>query len=123
MIAPQDVARVGHWLDTYFMSAIFLRLSYRKSDTGDIPDEMAVGPAPGKRDDPLLTEWRLLPSRVTEHQVLELERELPACLVDHEAYFALGEDAAIREKVAPLARPLWPSFEELLRELERKAGL
>jgi hypothetical protein len=209
MTPPDDLARMGRWLDAYFAKQEFLRLSYRKSDNGDIPDEMVVGPAAARWNDPLLTEWRLLPSRVTEQQVLELERELPApfpslyrayltsrhvlnaqarlkqgtvslpdlpsddplasvrellrtwghllkagyiplgdfdsgwgpfcadalrplggdgvdypiCLIDHESYFELGEAAAVREKVAPIARPLWPSFSQLLGELELKAGL
>ncbi len=211
MSNPAHTARIGRWLDAFFSKAAPLKLGYRKSQPSDddgVPEDMVVGPAEEKWGDSELVEWRMLPSRVTEAQVRELEAALPApfpplfrayltarhllhsefrvrghsvtlpvlpseqpladlhellgrwrpllragyiplgdydagggplcadtsapagegdhalCFFDHDALFALGEEAwAVRERVAPLARPLWPSFEQLLRELEAQAGV
>lgn len=208
MIDPAHTARIGRWLDGFFAHAAPLKLGYPKSmDRNGVPEDMVVGPAGERWGDPELVEWRLLPSRVTEAQVLDVERDLPApfpalfrayltarhllhsefrvkghsvtlpslsseqpladlqkilggwrpllkagylplgdydagwgplcadtaapagegdyalCFFDHDALFELGEEGwAVRERVSPLARPLWPSFELLLRELEGKAG-
>ncbi len=46
------------------------------------------------------------------------EGDAPIVWIDHEALFALGEDAwADRAAVAPLARPLYASFEALLDDV------